>query len=423
VKVEQALRFFPDLEALTPLRALLLSSAHSERNAWASAGQNLTIGKAEVVPAEMRQRLGPAFKQIAQHLSALFDAYVTAVECVEREQPNEAVAELIAAGALEQSVGRLHQARAWYSVALTLAEGLPARRPEVDALLALGRLSVFLGYYEDAARRYQRCLVLSEAEFDQPGAIDACIGLGTVATEQAMWGGAHAWYARGLRLANAGNDAHRTAQLHHGVGELARRSNDLKLADESLREARDCFEQLGDAHEMARVLLTQGLLHADLGLASRAASDYREALAWTHRTAPDAGLEVFIRLNFARLHVEERHFLEAEQEMRRAEQLAITANLIRRLVQIYTLLGKMRGLQRDEDGFVFFEQAIQFARMLDVFPVVEARAYYEYGHFKLLLNQPEEARGCLERARELFELAGASAELDRVKDELHRASA
>jgi tetratricopeptide (TPR) repeat protein len=246
------------------------------------------------------------------------------------------------------------------------------------------------------------------------------MGLGTVAVEQAAWAGGNAWYARGLRLAEAGRDERRIAQLHHGMGELARRQGDFALANNSLLQARERFEALGDAREMARVLLTQGLLESDLGLSARAASAYREALAWTHRTAPDAGLEAFIRLNFARLHLENRRFLEAEQEIRRAEQLAVAANLTRRLVQIYTLFGRLRGLQGDENGFVFFEQAIHFARLLDVHPVVEAQAYHEYGLFKLLLGRPEESRGYLEHARELFELAGASADLERVKAELSR---
>jgi tetratricopeptide (TPR) repeat protein len=418
--VEQALRVLPDLEALAPLRALLLSSAPGEQSTWANAGQNLTVSKREVAPAEMRQRMGAALKLMTDHLSQLFDAYVGALEYLERESPAEAVANLLAAGALEERVGRFTQARAWFAVALDVAEGLPARRPEVESLLALGRLSVYLGHYEEAARRYQRSLVLAEAEFDQPGAIDSCMGLGTVAVEQAAWAGGNAWYARGLRLAEAGRDERRIAQLHHGMGELARRQGDFALANNSLLQARERFEALGDAREMARVLLTQGLLESDLGLSARAASAYREALAWTHRTAPDAGLEAFIRLNFARLHLENRRFLEAEQEIRRAEQLAVAANLTRRLVQIYTLFGRLRGLQGDENGFVFFEQAIHFARLLDVHPVVEAQAYHEYGLFKLLLGRPEESRGYLEHARELFELAGASADLERVKAELSR---
>jgi tetratricopeptide (TPR) repeat protein len=423
VKVEQALRILPDLEALAPLRALLLSSAQPEQSTWANAGQNLTVGKREVAPAEMRQRMSSAFKRITEHLSALFETYVRALESLERDMPAEAVANLLAAGALEEHVGRLTQARAWFAVALSIAEGLPNRRPEVDALLSIGRLNMFLGHYEEAARRYQRGLVLAEAEFDQAGAIDACSGLGTVAVEQAAWAGAHAWFARGLRLAEAGHDERRMAQLHHGTGELARRQGELTMAGGALLQARERFEALGDAHEMARVLLTQGLLESDLGLAARAASSYREALAWTHRTTPDTGLEVFIRLNFARLHVDERNFLDAEQEIRRAEQLAIAGNLTRRLVQIYTLFGRLRGLQGDEHGFVFFEQAIHFARMLDLLPVVEAQVYHSYGMFKLQLNQVEQSRGYLERARELFELGGASAELDRVKAELSSLSA
>jgi hypothetical protein len=74
-------------------------------------------------------------------------------------------------------------------------------------------------------------------------------------------------------------------------------------------------------------------------------------------------------------------------------------------------------------GFVFFEQAIQLARLLEGSPVAEAQAYHEYGMFKLLPREREQSLGYLERARELFELVGASAELKRVKAEIRSISA
>jgi tetratricopeptide (TPR) repeat protein len=423
VKVEQALRALPDLEVLAPLRDLLLSSALSTRNTWAAQGQNLTVGKREVAPAEMRQRMTQAFARVTDHLAVLFDKYITVLECLERGDPPDAVTTLLEAGTIEEKVGRVAQARSWFGAALALAEGLPNRRPEVDTLLSVGRLSVYLGAYEEAARHYQRSFVLAEAEFEQAGAIDACEGLGNVAVEQAVWAGAHAWYSRGLRLADAAGDELRAGKLYLGLGELARRTGALTTASDELRWARERFEAIGDARQMARVLSTQGLLEADLGLSSRAASAYREALAWSHRAGSDPALEVFIRISFARLHLDDQRFLEAEEEIRRAEQLAIAASLIRRLAQIYTLFGKLRGLQGDESGFVFFEQAIQLALMLDRFPVVEAQVYHEYGMFKLLMKQADESRAYLERSREIFESIGSSAELERVKAELHRLTA
>ncbi len=123
--------------------------------------------------------------------------------------------------------------------------------------------------------------------------------------------------------------------------------------------------------------------------------------------------------------------LEAEEEMRRAEQVAIGANLAHRLVQIYALLGKLRGRQNDETGFVFFEQAIELCRTLGRPPVEEARVYHEYGLFRGRFGGAggaggagrDEARAYLERAREIFQSLGVEAEVERVRAELRELSA
>src|SRR5256885_8967531 len=110
---------------------------------------------------------------------------------------------------------------------------------------------------------------------------------------------------------------------------------------------------------MARVLNTRGQLDVQLGRQQEAAAAYREALAWLQRAPREPSLESGIRLNLAQLQLEAGRFLEAEEELRRAEQLAIGENLMRRLGQIYTVLGALRGRQLDETRFVFFEQAVR----------------------------------------------------------------
>src|SRR6266536_427467 len=57
---------------------------------------------------------------------------------------------------LEQNLGRFTQARAWYEVALRVAEGLRDRRPEVESLRALGYVCLALGNYADGSRYFQR---------------------------------------------------------------------------------------------------------------------------------------------------------------------------------------------------------------------------------------------------------------------------
>jgi len=418
VRVEQALRLLPNLEALMPLRGLLLSSARpDERVQWGSGGPYLTIGKRDVEPGELERSMGPVLAGVAEHIAALYKAYVEALERQERNDARGAVTALVGAGRLEEKVGRLSQAQAWYQVSLALAEALQDRRPEVDALLAIGHVCLALGQYAEGARYYQRALVLSEAEFDQAGAVDASVGLGNAAFERAEWAGARAWYSRALRLTEAGNDRLRLGRIAHRLGLLERRQGDLTAAGENLRRARQCFEGLdgGAALEMARVLDAQGELDAALGRPGPAAAAFREALAWVRRDQHDAGLDVTIRLHLAELLLDTGRWLEADEEMRRAEQLAITSNQTRGLVQIYTLLGTLRGRQGDETGFVFFEQAIALCRALEGPLLDDARVYHAYGLFRQVCGGPDEARAYLERARGIFRSLGVDAEVERVE--------
>lgn len=423
MKVEKALRILPGLEAMAPVRALLLRSGMSEPGAAAISGKNLTIGKRDVSPAEMRAAMTQDAQRIASHFSNLYESYFRALEALDAGNPDEAVAQLLGAGHREEEADRVAQAHAWYTVALLVADGLADRRPEIQTLLAIGSLSLRLNYYDDSTRRYRRALVLAESEFDQPSAIDACFGLGTLLVKQGVWAGAEAWYSRAMRLAEAARDDARLGRIHYGLGELARRKGDRTAATESLRRAKEKFEALPDALWMTRTLTRQGMLETDLALPMRAASSYREALAWARKTSAHVALEVCIRLNIARLHLADGRYLEAEKDIRRAEKLATTDGLIRRLVQLYALLGTLRGRQGDETGFVFFEQALQLARMLERRPIVEAQVYHEYGAFKLLLRQPAEAHAYLEHARAIFESIGASAELQHVMEDLKRSTA
>jgi len=424
VRVEKALALLPEIEALGPLRALLVSiSRPYERSLWSSSGPYLTLGKRGVQPEELRRRMPQAFHVITEHLQTLYRAYVEALECQQRADGAGAVAALVRAGHGEERVGRLSQARAWYDVALRVSQALQDRRPEVESLRSLGELFLRLGQYAEGARHFQRALAIAEAEFDQTGAIAACEGLGDAALAQSQWTGAQAWYARGLRLATAGGDQRQIGRLERHLGVLARHQGDLTVAGEHLRRARECFESGDAAEEMAGLLNTQGQLEAQLGRPQAASGAYREALAWLQRAPRDAGLEVTIRLNLAELHLEAGRFLDGEEEMRRAEQVAIAGNLTGRLVQIYTLMGKLRGRQLDETGFVFFEQAIELSRMLEPSPTTEAQVYVEYGLFRERLGQREEARAYLERARELYGSVGDAADRRRVEAELEKMTA
>src|SRR3989454_6147418 len=143
------------------------------------------------------------YTTLFRSLQALYKAYVEALDAQQRSDASGVVTALLQAGRLEEGVGRPTQARAWYEVALRVAEGLQDRRPEVQSLEALGWLALELGRHAEGARYFQRSLALAEAEFDQAGAIAACEGLGDAALWQGQWAGAQAWDSPGLRVAPA----------------------------------------------------------------------------------------------------------------------------------------------------------------------------------------------------------------------------
>ena len=64
VRVDKALGLLPELEALVPLRALLVSIARPADGAlWASSGPYLTLGKRGIQPDELARRMPQAFHQ------------------------------------------------------------------------------------------------------------------------------------------------------------------------------------------------------------------------------------------------------------------------------------------------------------------------------------------------------------------------
>lgn len=423
MKVEQALQLLPDLEAIAPLRSLLLSASRAdERTRWASAGPYLTVGKRGVQAEDLRERVDQLLGQIMGHLRELYTAVVEAMDAQERGDEVGAIAALRRAGAREERVGRFKQAKVWYVAALRLAERLSDRGPEIKLLRALGALCRTLGRYTDAARYAQRSLVLAEAELTHSASIAACEELGNISQAQGEWGGAQAWYERGLRL-DAGADGARMGRLLLRLGDLARSRGDYAVAAELLSRARERLETSGDAGGIAQVLSAQGQVDVAQGRLTAASAAYREALAWARREPEAASLEIDIRLRLAELALESGRWLEAEADLRHAEQVALANALPRRLVEIYTLMGRLSGRGGEETGFVFFEQALELCHALELDALLAADVFVAYGQFHAALGNTDASRDYLERAQETYEAAGQAFGVERVRAEMGRLSA
>lgn len=419
MKVEQALRLLPNLEALAPLRTQLLAvSRADERTRWASAGPYLTVGKRAVEAEALRARLDAVLGQVTGHLRALYRAVVDSIEAQERGETAKAIAELQRAGGLEARAGRYKQAEAWYEVALELAVGLSDRGAELELLRVRGALSRTLGRYAEAARHCQRSLVLAEAEFNEEAVINACEELGHIHRAMGESSGAQSWYERGLGL--NGTHGVRSGWLLLRLGDLARERGDVLAAAGLLDRAREHMRVGADAAGMAQTLSAQGQVHIAQGHVSTALTCYREALVWARQGPEPANHEVDIRIRLAELALESGRWLESEADLRQAEQAALAHGLVYRLVEIYTLLGRLSGRGGEETGFVFFEQALELCRALELDGLVAAEVCEAYGQFYSTLGNLDSSRAYLERAAEAYRARGQEVGANRVHGALSR---
>lgn len=417
LRVEQALRLLPDVEDLAPLRRYVISLGGAPDN-WAGAEPNRTMGKRTLDPKELRARVPQVLARVTDRVQALYEAAVDALECERSGDLSQAVRALVRAGRCEERMGRYTQAQAWYQQALGVAGQLRDREPEMEVLCDLGRLETTRGYLEEAARAYQRSLALAEGEGDGEHAAAASNGLGDVLFTQAQWLGAEAWYFRGLQYASNNNPLLGTLTL--SLAATALRRGQLGEAVAWLRRAEDTFTGLRDQSGIVRALLVRGLIEAADGRTGDVIATYREALSRLPQSGDDGLLEITVRMRLAELYVTLGRLPDAEDEARRAEELAITHHQPRLLARVYILIGKLRGRQRDENGFIFFEQAIALCRGAEPAPRVEADVYREYAAFRVVFAEAGEARAYLERARDLLEPFGDDAALDRVDSALRQ---
>jgi len=399
IRVEHALRLLPDVDVLAPLRALVIASSRANT----SDAPHATVGKRVLRTDRLPDAIPKAVQHFSEHLTSLFTLAISALDAERRGDLSAAVRSLLEAGGLEARIGREQSAEIWIEHALRLAESSIDRRAEIEALLAYSALDVAREAPERAARRCQRAFALAEAERLDSTAAEACLALGGIALRRGNLQGASSWYARGLELALADHSA--PGRLRLGLSELAtargaldEAAEFLRLADAELREARDWAGLAAARSAMAR-------LSAAAGRPDETIVHYREALEHAQRGARDPLVELVVRINLSRFLLESDRLVEAEDEARKAEEIAVLHNRTRKLVRLYIILGTIRGKQLDESGFVFFEKAIELSRGASPTPRLEAEAYHAYALFRRSFSgDEEEAAAYLEREEEILAL-------------------
>ncbi len=413
--VERALALVPECEEFLPLTDAVIGTSHVDGDKrWDRSSAYATVGKRVVDSSRLAEVIPRVLEREQRRLSELFGLVLQAVQEQEEGHPAAAAATLIQAGEREEADRRLDHAERIYAMALEISRDLRDKGPQVLALRRLGRATRAAGRLEEAWSWYEQSHQLSFDQLDVTGQAIACQGLGNVCDGRGERERARAWYERGLALARGLDDPALEWPFYANLSVLAILDGELAEAEALLDRAQARVEAAGDEGAVPYLDNNRGLLRLEHGDAVGAEKAFREGLD----RGPDGFWEMTIRVNLGQALVRQGRHFEAEEEARRAEEIAVVNRFIPDLVDVYDLLGTIARARCDEEGFVFYEEALRVCHERGLPAKFEAAVYAGYGRLHLACGRPAEGRAYLDHARGIYEELGFGRELERVMGDL-----
>lgn len=390
----------PEQSDLVPLRqALLRASAPDAALAWSRAGSYATFDKRVITAESVGAVVAEAAAAEHARIDSLYTALGEMLEAAANGDHEGACARLIAIG--EAMEGENPQgALAYYDVAARYSEGFGNRRFRTHALRRLGRAYGSIGDIDVAIAYFRSALDQATTAGDVESQILVAIGHGVVLGFQGRSAEAIEMYRGALERCGAHYPRLR-AHLAINLAAVLRESGNLEEAEAQLAAGSALWDKLVPG-EHSVWFNNRGLLSLARGEADAAEVMFRQAL----ESAADAFDRAMVLDNLAELSIIRGNLEEAEAYARRAEQQALTAGSPRALAEIYTRLGKIFRLRSDLNGVTFFEKALELCRSR-TYPLIEANAYLEYGNFRRMLGDREDARSHFERAQQIAADNGA----------------
>lgn len=414
--VERALALVPDYEDFLPLSdALIGASRVDAEKQWARSGAYATVGKRVVDPAHVEELVRVRLERSQQRLRELFDLVLGAIREQQAGNPATAAEMLVRAGEMEETARRLDKAERIYRMALGISQDLREKEPHVLALRRLGRTARTAGRLEEACSWYEQSCQLAVDALDVEGQVIACQGLGNVCHDRGERDRARRWWEQGLQLAAGLDQPALDWPLYINLSALSMLEGDLAESERLLDRARERMEQSGAPDARMYWLNNRGLLLLEHGDHAAAEGVFREALG-----GAEGHWELTMRVNLGEALRGQARLLEAEDEARRAEEVAIVHRLVPDLIDVYTLLGSIARDRCDEEGFVFYEQALRVCHERGMPRKTEAAILHGYGQLHCACDRPEEGRGYLEAARDVYRSLGFAPELARVEENLKK---
>ena len=413
--VERALALVPGGEDFLPFSDAVIGASRLDREkVWARSGAYATLGKRVVDPERLAQAIPGLVARAQERLNDLFALVLQAIQEQQAGRPADAARTLVRAGEVEEGERRLEKAENIYRMALEISRDLREKGPQVLALRRLGRAARAAGRLDEAWEWYHASWQLATDALDEGGQAIACQGLGNLCDDRGEREPARAWYERGLAIARALEDPALEWPFYTNLSVLAIQAGELGEAEALLARARERIEATGAEDALLFWLNNRGLLLLEHGDEAAAEGVFREAL----EKGREPRWEVTVRVNLGETLLRQGRLFEAQEEARRAEEAAILHRHVADLVDVYALLGSIARARCDEEGFVFYEQALAVIHERALPKRDEAVVMQGYGLLHGACGRPVEARAYLEAARETYRALGYAREIGKVEEDL-----
>lgn len=420
--VQEVLRLLPDQEELEDLRtAIVRAGVPDPAMEWSRSGAFATIDKRVVDPFRLEEAIDEAQHAFELHAARLFSSYRTLLRAYAAGRHAEVVEELVSIAERKELSGLFPSARRYLEAALALAAPLGDKRPQVLTLRRLGRVCRAAGELNESIRHYERSAELARDAGDVRGRATASMGAGYVRALQGRWSDAERDHQEALELIDAagGDDlVLERGHVYNNLGYIAARRSRLDDAEEWLARAMSVWEEVFSPSDLAVCHHCMALVRKARGEWEGAREHYRAALD----LALPAPLRAGIAIDMADLLLQASDIEAAEAWGRIAEEEAISSRSPYLLGRVYQVRGNVAREAGDEDGFTFYEKALEIARERGL-RLLEGETLVDYSRLRSLMGERDEARSYLERAREIFDDIGAAAERNGADRLLSKAGA
>ena len=415
LKVDQALKALPEIDDLGGLREALIGASREDRGrAWAASQAYSTVDGRLADTAALEAQVAAVAEQARARMEAAMRHSIAALRALEAGDDAAAARALVAAGEVEEEAGRLEAAEACYRKALALGRRPRDRSAEGLAVRRLARIARERGDLDAALGAYVASYEVAVAQRDIEGAVVACQGVGNVYVDQGLWEQAREWYQRGLSLAGEDAPSRPLWQLYSNLAVVARRTGDLGASDAWLDRTEAIVRRLGDAAGRLPIENGRARLLEARGNYAAAAAAYRRSL----EAEGSPSLRGAVLSNLADCLLLAGDLRGAEAAARELERLALVQRLAPLLPHAYRTLGAAARARRDEEGFVFFEQALDLCRAPGSPPFELAQTQHEYARFDAAMGRAESAAARLHEALAIYRRLGTRPEMEKAEREM-----